>query len=399
MGVLFVFALLISLSAGGRVATDALGSASANLDADMVEESAVSTCEIPKCAKKSDRPIFFDMVHSNNAARIRLFIRQYLTEEVVPICMVTYADMRCDWFKNVNPNQKVPAVILPATATTPKETLFESNVIFEYLVERYNIFESEEIGQYILPKAPAFKHRSLDPLRRAKVNLMMRVHDLYIASPNCNQPGCTHTQGSLYLPPPGKFDNTGGRRAVDAKTRAGKFTELWTRWTWLEDFSSSLGTNNPYLAGDYLTVADMNWFPTAVFMEFLLKHVANWPTLFADEQQGRTRDFTALEVWGDWVKKEVWNPGPIDPKMKERFPKLTAWYSFLLNDPVFAHVRAEILSFWVNERHLDNNAPGQVQLETPERIPRFPPIIEAIKANPDLQWLPKENEASGMLEW
>ena len=30
---------------------------------------------------------------------------------------------------------------------------------------------------------------------RAFMNLLIRIHDLYIASPNCTQPGFSHTQG------------------------------------------------------------------------------------------------------------------------------------------------------------------------------------------------------------
>lgn len=308
----------------------------------------------------------------------------------MPICMVTYADMRCQWFKDVNPNQKVPAVIVPVGSQ--KETLFESNVIFEYLVDTYNIFDSDIIGKYLAHSAPTFQHRSLSAIDRAKVNLMARVHDLYIASPNCNQPGCTHSQGGLYLPPPGEFDNTGGRRAVDAKTRSLKLAELWTRWTWLEEFSTEVSPHGPYLAGNFLSIADMGFFPTAVFMEFLLKHVADWPTLFADVQNGETQDFTADSSYGDWVSSEPWNPGPIAREMVSRFPRLTKWYPFLLENSVFRKVRAEIMGFWLNERHLDS-----LSQQPNGRIPRFPPIKAAIAAEPSLSWKPLEKD--GSLQW
>lgn len=355
----------------------------------LIDESLVGCETQPPCAENMDKPIFFDMIHSNNAARIRLFIRMFIKEEQLPICMVTYADMRCPWFEKVNPNKKVPGLIIDG------ETLIESNVIFEYLVDRYGIFESDVISDYFphLVSLPSFKHKSLSAMERAKINLMMRVHDLYVASPNCNQFGCTHSQGGLYLPPPGKFDRTGGRRAVDAKTRAGKFAELWTRWTWLEGV-----TKGPYLAGNFLSMADFSWFPTAVFMEFLLVHVAEWPALFADtgeDDTGHVRtvaDFTAADSYGDWVSSEPWNPGFPADDMIFTFPKLVKWYPQLLKLEVFRKVRSEILGFWLNERHLDTLGDGR------ERLRRFTHIKNAIADAPTEIWKPVKS-ANGGLEW
>jgi len=303
--------------------------------------------------------------------------------------MVTYTDMRCPWFKDINPNQKVPAIVIPNGSG--QDVLYESNVIYEYLVDSYGVPPN------LAPGVPFFQHRDLSAIHRAKVNLMCRVHDMYVASPNCNQPGCTHSQGALYLPPPGDktVDPTEGRRAIDITTRSRKITELWTRWRWLEELSSSLG-DSPYLAGNHLSMADTTWFPTAVFMEFLLKHVADWPTLFADyhAESGETADFKAPKaVYGEWVDTETWNPGPVDSKMLHRFPKLTAWYPELLKIADFRRVREEIMGFWLNERHLDG-----LQPQPNNRVKRFDPILAAIKEDgKSLAWKPVVKGES--LEW
>eukprot|EP00947_MAST-08B_sp_MAST-8B-sp1_P003161 g3161.t1 len=63
-----------------------------------------------------------------------------------------------------------------------------------------------------------------------------------------------------------------------------------------------------------ITHADLTWFPTAVFMEFMLPRVFGWNEVFRD---------------------------PAD------FPKLAAWYKSCLANPVFAGVRDEIWQFWV----------------------------------------------------
>lgn len=356
-------------------------------------------CELPACAHGDN--VFYDMIHSNNAARARLLIRLYITEATLPICMVTYADMRCPWFKEKNPNQKVPAMII--TTGNKTETLYESNVILEYLVDKYqNVSEKHQEGR------PDFKHRIFDGaqdlVKTAKINLMARVHDLYIASPNCNQAKCTHSQGALYLPPNNDFDNTGGRRAILPETRSLKLKELWERWTWLDGYSTEVaGTEaKKYLAGDFLTIADLCFFPTAVFMEFLLPHTAGWPTIFADVSASTTiTAFTADAATWDktstgWPANETWAPPDIDDGMKATFPKLTKWYPELLKIPVFRKVRNEILSFWVNQRHLDTQwansgkkSPAELKAENATRLPRFPPIIDEINSfSVAYQWKP-----------
>eukprot|EP00958_Prasinococcus_capsulatus_P005710 scaffold549_cov385-Prasinococcus_capsulatus_cf.AAC.19 len=52
----------------------------------------------------------------------------------------------------------------------------------EYLEDRY-----QGMG-----RVPSF--RLSTPKERAYVALLVRMHDLYIASPNCSQPNFSHTQ-------------------------------------------------------------------------------------------------------------------------------------------------------------------------------------------------------------
>ena len=65
-----------------------------------------------------------------------------------------------------------------------------------------------------------------DPDERAMVNLLVRCHDLYIASPNCTQPGFSHSQGAMYLSP-WVTPWSSAERVMDAPTRAAKIAELW----------------------------------------------------------------------------------------------------------------------------------------------------------------------------
>merc|ERR1712107_496960 len=121
-------------------------------------------------------------------------------------------------------------------------TVFESNVILEYLEDKYRSHE------------PSFKPKT--PEGRQVMNPMMRVHDLYIASPNCTGPGFSHSQGAMYL----SYGWHGPERGMDLKTRALKFAEIWKQLTWLN--ANIVG---PYLVGDNITLADLTWFPTTIF--------------------------------------------------------------------------------------------------------------------------------------
>ena len=48
---------------------------------------------------QSKKPVFFDMVHSNNAARIRLWLRLKGMEGEIETRMVTYPDLQTEEFK------------------------------------------------------------------------------------------------------------------------------------------------------------------------------------------------------------------------------------------------------------------------------------------------------------
>lgn len=68
------------------------------------------------------------------------------------------------------------------------------------------------------------------------------------------------------------------------------------------------------MAGDRVTHADMTWFPTAIFMEFMLPRGFDWSPVFHETKT---------------------------------FPKLTAWFQHCKKDPAFAKVHEDIFGFWV----------------------------------------------------
>eukprot|EP00747_Dinoflagellata_sp_TGD_P195488 gnl/TRDRNA2_/TRDRNA2_64244_c0_seq1.p1 gnl/TRDRNA2_/TRDRNA2_64244_c0~~gnl/TRDRNA2_/TRDRNA2_64244_c0_seq1.p1 ORF type:complete len:419 (-),score=70.54 gnl/TRDRNA2_/TRDRNA2_64244_c0_seq1:51-1217(-) len=68
------------------------------------------------------------------------------------------------------------------------------------------------------------------------------------------------------------------------------------------------------MVGDKLSLADFTWFPTTLFMNFMLPRVFGWPRVFND-----------------------------DP---EHLPNLAAWWKKMAGMPEFAKVQAEIDGYW-----------------------------------------------------
>ena len=256
----------------------------------------------------AQKPIFFDMKHSNNAARIRLWLRMNsfngsLPSSEIDRTVVEYADLKTPSFKKTNPLAKVPSFVRP-----DGEPVYESAVILQYLEDKY--------GPFFDPGGAE---------SRQLVNWQIRMHDLYVASPNCTQPGFSHSQGAMYL----SASWHGPERGMSLEDRAAKFAELWKQLCLLE---GSVRDGGGYLAGPEVTLSDMTWHPTAVFMEHMLPKFG-WPDIF----------------------------GPGSP-----FPKLSSWYRRCLRYPAFAETRGEILEYWE-----EMGAKGQ-----------FEPILKEIEEAP-----------------
>ena len=79
------------------------------------------------------KPIFYDMQHSNNAARIRLWRSLKVgMDDAIERRVVAYPDLKSPEFAAINPLKKVPAFIR-ADGTC----VFESAVILDYLEDLY----------------------------------------------------------------------------------------------------------------------------------------------------------------------------------------------------------------------------------------------------------------------
>jgi hypothetical protein len=76
------------------------------------------------------KPVFYDMTHSNNAARVRLWLRLVdpSLSKQVDSTFITYDDLRSEEYGRLNPLRKVPALVRGDGGT-----VFESDVILKYL--------------------------------------------------------------------------------------------------------------------------------------------------------------------------------------------------------------------------------------------------------------------------
>lgn len=76
---------------------------------------------------------------------------------------------------------------------------------------------------------------------------------------------------------------------MDDFSRGSKLAEIWKQLSWLED---QISEDGPFMAGEDISHADLTWFPTAIFMEFMLPRVFDWPKIFHE-----TEHFPKLTKW------------------------------------------------------------------------------------------------------
>lgn len=259
------------------------------------------------------------MLHSNNAARVRIWLRlQGGLEDQVERIVISHDDLHNGMLEHVNPLKKVPAF-----KTDRGLALFESFVIMQYLEDRFGkVMETNSSTLSLLLDTPD---------DRAFCHLLVRLHDLYISSPNCTQPNFSHTQGCMYLDPvPTTF--TPASRTMDVKTRAAKLADMYKHLKWMEG-----QIRLPYLAGDRLSHADCTWFPTCIFMELLLPYVFGWCPIFHENIH---------------------------------FPRWSSWFATCRQNPHFEITYQEIHG--TLKRHQD--------------LGRFELVKQVVQQHPEFQW-------------
>lgn len=212
--------------------------------------------ELQATAQKASKPIFLDRRSSNNAARIRLWIYLRGLEEQVLIRHVLHAEQHDPGFLALSPLGKIPVLILPDGTAVP-----ESGVILQYLEDKYG-------------GCPKLTFVSAE--ERMHMNLLVKIHDTYLSTPNCTQPGFTHTQGCMYVPPP--LEGVIQPRSMGRAERAAKLREVNKQLDQLEQLAARQG--GPWLCGKCISLADLTLYPSICFYNFYLPKVFKWPDTF-----------------------------------------------------------------------------------------------------------------------
>lgn len=195
---------------------------------------------------------------SNFASKCRIVIREKGLDQV-QVVDPPGGGLASSEYRRINPLGKIPALDADGTI------ILESEVINEYLEDRFP-------DQPLMPK---------DPIGRARVRMIARLHDLYLEPP----------MRALY----GQLDP----RSRDAKLVGDKLPEIATR---LDQLEGMLG--EPWAAGAAFTLADCSLAPTMPFAMALLPMLGGKPPL-------------------------------------EGHPRLAAWWSRVLERPSVARVIAE----------------------------------------------------------
>ena len=127
------------------------------------------------------RPVFYDMTHSNNAARVRLWLRLVdpsLSQQEVDSTFITYDDLREEEYGRLNPLRKVPALV-----RGDGDGLREGSMAWR----------SSSTSRICTGNNEAMTPST--PEGRQVMNLFIRIHDIYISSPNCSADGCLPLAG------------------------------------------------------------------------------------------------------------------------------------------------------------------------------------------------------------
>mmetsp|Transcript_56152 Transcript_56152/g.102975 ORF Transcript_56152/g.102975 Transcript_56152/m.102975 type:complete len:248 (+) Transcript_56152:90-833(+) len=186
---------------------------------------------------------------TNNCARVMIFLKlNGLEDKVQTKSPGDFGGLSSEEYLKFNPQGKMPALI-----KADGSCIYESQVILEYLADKY----AEEVKQSCTASTPEL---------RAQAALLLRVHDLYIASASCNAPGHYANQGMMY-----KTD-------VPMPQRSAQVQDLKKQ---LDEIERLMDASGPWAVGTELTYADVAMFPTYIFITELSPRSFGWGSIFS----------------------------------------------------------------------------------------------------------------------
>lgn len=192
---------------------------------------------------------------TNNCARIMLFLKLNGLEDKFSVkSPKDFGGLQSPDFLKINPQGKFPALI-----TEGGLTLYESQVILEYIADVYE-------------KDLKVSCRASTPEARAVAALLNRVHDVYVASANSTAPGYIAQQGVMY------------KASVPVAQRSAMTQDLKKQ---LDELERLMDASGPWAAGQDLTFADLSMFPTYIFISEMAPISLGWSDMFETRPKSR----------------------------------------------------------------------------------------------------------------
>eukprot|EP00966_Prymnesium_polylepis_P009291 214515-Prymnesium_polylepis.1 len=186
---------------------------------------------------------------TNNCARVMNFVKLNELDQALTIkSPADYGGMNSDEYREINPMGKMPALI-----TAEGATLYESQVILEYLADKH----ASRLKQPCRPSTLA---------ARTKSRLLIAVHDMYISGPNCTQDGYFGNQGVMY------------KKNMADDERKARTADLAKQ---LDVIEGLLDESGPFASGAEISLADCVLYPTYIFVTELAPVALGWPELSA----------------------------------------------------------------------------------------------------------------------
>lgn len=212
--------------------------------------------------------ILYDLPVSNNGARCRLIIykKNIPTSEVEIVSPETLGGLKSEEYRRVNPQGKMPALVVQIFNANKKFGLSESDTIARYLMSKY-----ASAGASFQPYNPLS-------------NQIARFHDMYL----------TTIQGCLYKPSP-------------------PFGTFGTRQEALLEFERQLAIidkliidDGLYLCGPEISYADATLFPTLVFAKYMMPKFVdkeNFPGFTGELPPKLSHYFDTVQQWDETFEK------------------------------------------------------------------------------------------------
>lgn len=197
------------------------------------------------------KPTLFDVPVSNNGARVRYVLYKKGLEATVDIVApATIGGLKSETYLELNPQGKMPLLVLPNGLALP-----ESQVIESYILDKY-----KGQGPDLIP--------SSTPEARAIAALATRILDVYICS----------IQGCMY-------------KEMPVEQRKTQLAAINYQLDVLEKIFVG-----PFVAGNELSYADSALLPTFVFFNHILPRHYGWGSIFT----GRPK----LQTWWNAMSKD-----------------------------------------------------------------------------------------------